>query len=146
MTLLRLQPFSEFIPLHREMDRLLGNLVDRSELPFASRFVPAAELEVLPDRYQLNLELPGIDPDNIEIKATIDSISISGERTTETETETVNTKRSEFRYGKFYRTIDLPEEIQPEAVAAKYDRGVLHLSIPKTQVEKNKVVDIKVAA
>jgi HSP20 family protein len=127
MTLLRLHPFGEFTPLHRELDRFLGGLVDRVEQPI-SRFVPAAELEILPEQFYLSLELPGVDPDKIEV------------------TETATGKRSEFRYGKFARTIDLPEDIQPEAVAAKYDRGVLHLTIPKTPVEKNKVVAVKVAA
>jgi HSP20 family protein len=146
MTLLRVYPFSELTTLQREMDRLFGDLVERTELPIERNFLPAAEMETLPEQYLLNVEIPGLNPEDIDIKATANSIAISGERKSGTETETTTGKRSEFRYGKFYRTIDLPDQIAVDAVTAQYDRGVLKLTLPRVTVEKNKVVDIKVAA
>ncbi|MEO0949475.1 MAG: Hsp20/alpha crystallin family protein [Cyanobacteria bacterium J06641_5] len=109
-------------------------------------FIPVAELEETPEGFNLRLEIPGIDPDNLNIEATAEAVAIRGERKSELKVEEKGMVRSEFRYGQFQRLIPLPARIQNDAVVADYKDGVLHLTLPKAEEEKNKVVKVALTA
>lgn len=94
------------------------------------------------DAIRLKLELPGLELKDINVEATPESISISGERKTETRNEENSVTRSEFRYGKFQRIIPLPSQIQNSKVQAEYKNGILHLTLPKAESEKHKAVKV----
>ena len=98
-----------------------------------------AELDETDDSYSLKLEVPGLELDDINIEATAEAIAISGERRSETKSEQSGLSRTEFRYGKFQRVIPLPGRIQNQQVSAEYKNGILHLTLPKAEGEKNKV-------
>jgi HSP20 family protein len=143
MALIRWQPFRELDTLQREMNRLF----DRVSLPadwegMETAFVPAAELSETPEAIHLKLEIPGIDAKDLDVQVTADSVSISGERKSETHTEENGMTRTEFRYGKFQRVIPLPTRIENTEVEAEYKDGVLKLSLPKAEEEKNKIVKV----
>jgi HSP20 family protein len=91
---------------------------------------------------QLKVELPGLDAKDLNVEVTPESVSISGDRKSETTTETEGMTRSEFRYGKFQRIITLPAVVDNEKVVAEYKNGILHLTIPKAQSEKHKAVKV----
>jgi HSP20 family protein len=146
MTLVRLQPFRNITSLHREMDRLIDNLVDRREELVSNAFTPAAEIDRDGDNLYLQLEVPGLTPEEIEVQVNAYSVVIDGERKEEKSTESQGTKQSEFRYGKFHRTINLPEKIQIDRVEAKYEHGILKLTLPKAEDDKNKTVKVLVGA
>jgi HSP20 family protein len=74
---------------------------------------------------------------------TAEAVAISGERKSETKTEENGMTRSEFRYGKFRRVIPLPTRIQNTNVVAEYKDGILNLTLPKAEEEKNKVVKVE---
>jgi HSP20 family protein len=80
---------------------------------------------------------------DIDVRVTEQAVAISGERQSQTTTEQRGVNRSEFRYGKFQRVIPLPARVQNDKVQADYQKGVLNLSLPKAEDEKNKVVKIK---
>ncbi len=67
---------------------------------------------------------------------------IAGERKSETKTEENGRTQTEFRYGKFSRVIPLPVKIQNTNVTAEYKDGILNLTLPKAEEEKNKVVKV----
>ncbi len=75
---------------------------------------------------------------DLDIQVTADRVAISGERKSEINDKT----RSEFRYGKFQRVIPLPVRIQNTNVTAEYKNGILNLTLPKAEAEKNKVVKV----
>jgi HSP20 family protein len=77
---------------------------------------------------------------NVEVMA--DSVSISGERKSETKTEEKGVTRTEFRYGQFRRVIPLPVKVQNDNVTAEYSDGILTLALPKAEAQKNKVVKV----
>jgi HSP20 family protein len=79
---------------------------------------------------------------DLDIQVTMDRVAISGERKSETKTEEHGVTRSEFHYGKFSRVIPLPARIQNTNVTADYKDGILNLTLPKAEEEKNKVVKI----
>lgn len=139
----RWDPFREIDTLQRQMNRLFDRLLPTDGGERAGFiFTPAAELEETEDAIRLRLEVPGLEPKDINVEATPDSISISGERKYETKTEENGMTRSEFRYGKFQRLIPLPSLIQNDKVQAEYKNGILHLTLPKAESEKHKAVKV----
>jgi HSP20 family protein len=79
---------------------------------------------------------------DLDIQVMADRVAISGERKSETKSEENGRTRSEFRYGKFQRVIPLPARIQNTNVTADYKDGILNLTLPKSEEEKNKVVKV----
>ena len=144
MALIRWEPFREIEGLQREMNRLFDSLTPSENGGSNSvAFMPAAEMHETPNTIELRLELPGMEAKDIDVRVTEQAVAISGERQSQTTTEQRGVNRSEFRYGKFQRVIQLPARVQNDKVQPDYQKGVLNLSLPKAEDEKNKVVKIK---
>jgi HSP20 family protein len=102
------------------------------------------------DRYELKVEVPGIEKEKVKVKATSDSVEIFGEQSKEEESED-NRRRfvyNERSYSSFYRKIPIPEEIVSSKVRAKMNNGVLHIELPKKnptklEEEEGTTVEIK---
>ena len=144
MSLIRWKPFSEIDSLQREMNSLFDSLVPTTSDRLSTGFIPAAEMEETPEAILLKLEIPGMDAKDIDIQVSAESIAISGERKSETKTEEKGMTRSEFRYGSFSRVIPLPTRVQNTSVNAEYKDGILNLTLPKAEEEKNKVVKVNI--
>jgi HSP20 family protein len=144
MALVRYNPWQEMNALQRQLNHLFNEeLSTASRGKFGSEAkVPAAELTETKEALHLKLEVPGMDASNLDIQVTVDHVSISGERKEETKTEEKGVTRSEFRYGKFKRVIPLPARIQNTNVTAQYKDGILNLTLPKAEEEKNKIVKV----
>ncbi len=142
MTLVRWAPFREIDTLRREMDRLFDNLAIEPVNGFMTSGAPAVEIHETPEAVQLKAEIPGMDAKDLDVQVSAESVAISGERKTETRTEEKGFFRSEFRYGKFSRVIPLPARVQNDKVEAEYKDGILTLTLPKVEAEKNKVVKV----
>ncbi len=148
MALIRWQPFQEVNELQREMNRFFDTLMPRTVADDSEKnlwnFVPAAELVDTPEAIHIKLEVPGIDPNNIDIEVTAEAVSIRGERKSENKTEEKGVTRTEFRYGQFHRVIPLPVRINNTNAKADYKDGILTLDLPKVEEEKNRVVKLNV--
>jgi HSP20 family protein len=142
MALIRWEPFREVDEIQREMNRLFDRLVPTAPRGNGITFMPAAELNETPEAYQLKLEIPGMEAKDLDIQVGTDSVSITGERKSETKTEEKGVVRTEFRYGHFQRVIPLAGQIQNDKVEAEYKDGILNLMLPKAEVEKAKVVKV----
>jgi len=143
MALIRWEPFREVESLQRQMNQLFDSLNPSENGDFKGiAFMPAAEMHETPNTIELKLEVPGLDAKDIDVRVTEQAVAISGERQSETKTEERGMTRSEFRYGKFQRVIPLPARVQNAQVQADYKNGVLSLSLPKAEDEKNKVVKV----
>jgi HSP20 family protein len=143
MTLVRLNPWQEFNAMQRQFNRLFDEaFVPAKELDRSFIRVPAAELQETSDAVHLKLEIPGIEAKDLDVKVTENAVSVSGDRKSETKTEDKGVTKSEFHYGKFQRVIPLPARIQNTNVTAEYKDGILNLTLPKTEAEKNKVVKV----
>jgi len=150
MPLIRWQPLREIDELQQEMNRFFDVLVPKESIGNGEKsllnFVPSAELIDTPTAVNLKLEVPGIDPKDIDIEVTADSVSIRGERKSEITTEEKGVTRTEFRYGEFNRVIPLPVRIKNTDVKATYKDGILSLALPKVEEEQNRVVKVAIAA
>ncbi|MBE9103770.1 Hsp20/alpha crystallin family protein [Nostoc cf. edaphicum LEGE 07299] len=143
MTLVRWNPWKEIDTLQHQINslfedtRLPSTLFDKG----LSK-VPAAEIQETEDAIHLKIELPGIEAKDLDVQVTENAVYVSGERKSETKTEEKGVTRSEFHYGKFQRIIPLSARIQNTNVTADYKDGILNLTLPKTEQEKNKVVKV----
>jgi HSP20 family protein len=137
----------ELNKLKRDIDRLFSRIFDEFRVPTAistSRVLPTIDLEETKDNLLVRADIPGMNPDDIDISVTEDTLRIKGEIRHEATNEGKNYYRSERRYGSFYREITLPCRIKTQEVSATYKNGVLHITLPKCEPEKPKVIRIKV--
>ena len=125
MSLMRWKPFSEIDNLQREMNSLFDSLVPASMDRLSSGFVPAAEMEETADDIRLKLEIPGMDAKDIDIQVSAESIAITGERKSESKTE--------------------EKGVQNTNISAEYKDGILNITLPKAEAEKDKVVKVKIS-
>lgn len=144
MAIMRYSPWTEINSFQRQLNRMFDDTLTPATFAEFANFskVPAAELTETESALILKLEVPGMQPGDIDIEATAKSISIKGERKSEVQTESADKTRSEFRYGSFQRVISLPVRIQNTEVKAEYQDGILHLTLPKAEEEKNKAVKV----
>ncbi len=147
MALIRWEPFREVESLQKEMNRLFDRLVPTdvgNGEKMGLSFIPAAEITETPEAVQLKLEIPGMEAKDLNVEVTADSLTINGERKSEIKTEEEGFTRTEFRYGKFHRVIPLPVRVDNNNVTAEYKDGILNLTLPKAEEEKNKVVKVSI--
>jgi HSP20 family protein len=106
---------------------------------------PKVQVTETKDAVAVTAEMPGINENDLDLKISSDGyLSISGEKKNSSQTTGKDACFSEISYGMFKRTIPLPWDLDYESAAATYNNGVLNVSIPKTQVEKQKFKKISV--
>ncbi len=143
MALVRWEPFREIDSLQQEVNRLFDTLTPRVEgRGNGITFMPAVEMDETPDAVHLRLEAPGIEAKDLNVQVTTEAVSVSGDRKSETKTAEKGMSRSEFRYGKFQRVIPLPAKVQNDKVQAEYKDGILRLTLPKAEDERNRVIKV----
>ena len=111
----------------------LATTTDRNTL---SPVTPLYDLVDKGDRYELQVELPGMDKDKVNIKARKDSVDISAEQTLSEEDKKKNYVYRSRSYSSYSATIPIPEEILTEKVKAKMNHGLLELELPKKTITK----------
>lgn len=92
------------------------------------------------NRYDLKIEVPGVEKDKIDVKATSSYVELAGKHSEETETEKKDYIYNKRSYRSFYRKIPMPEEIDPSKINAKMDKGILTLELPKKSPKARKPV------
>jgi HSP20 family protein len=129
---------STFDTFRREMERMMTrpwSFPMDWEFPslFEARDMRMALYELVDrgDRFELQLEVPGIEKENVEVKATKYSVELSGKHSEKSEEKGKKYVYSERMYRSFYRNVPLPEEIIPSKVSAKVENGILRLDMPK---------------
>ncbi|MBE9170864.1 Hsp20/alpha crystallin family protein [Pleurocapsales cyanobacterium LEGE 06147] len=144
MAIIRYNPWQEMNALQRQLNRLFDDaLMPDSWGDFGNMAkFPAAELTETDEALHLKLEVPGMEAKDLDIQVMADRVAIAGERKSEIKSEENGRTRSEFRYGKFSRVIPLPARIQNTNVNAEYKDGILNLTLPKAEEERNKVVKV----
>ena len=127
------------------VNELLKQLDDGTEERFLSSFVPVVNTREEEHAYHVELDLPGIKKEDIDITTEDNVLSISGKRKLKEEAKEEDYYRVESVYGKFSRSFTLPEKIDVENIHAESSDGVLEVVIPKLKVEdtKPKKIEIK---
>ena len=146
MALVPWKPFDELTSFRREMDRLWDRFFsERPALDMLEKgWEPTMDITETKSDLIVKAELPGIDPKEIDISLTGDTLTIKGEKQQEKEEKEENYYRIERSYGIFSRTIKLPVSVQNDRIKASYQHGVLKITLPKSGEAKQKQVKIKV--
>jgi HSP20 family protein len=145
MAIVRWEPLREFSTLQNEMNRLFNTVFDTPAANGGStlrRWMPAMDLVETADHFVLRADLPGLSEEDVNIELEDRVLTISGERKAEHELSKEGYHRVERAFGTFSRALTLPEGIDPDAVAATFDRGVLEVRIPKPEERKPRKISI----
>lgn len=142
--LTRWDPFSELVNLRRTVDRLFDNTIGTQGDEWAQPMTWGLALDVVEnkDDFEIKASIPGIDPEDIEITYSDNTLSIKGETRSDREEKDGNYHLRERRFGSFARSIRLPH-VKADAIDAAYDKGVLTLRLPKAEESKPKRIAIK---
>jgi HSP20 family protein len=138
-----------FLVFQEEMNRLIDKFFHDSPLDFFEKkpavFAPVIDVTDTGTEIKVAAELPGLEEKDIEVSLTGDSLTIKGEKKEEKEEKGKSYYRMERSYGSFARTIPLSFEVQTEKVEARFKKGVLTITLPKTDkaLKEVKKVSIK---
>jgi HSP20 family protein len=106
-------------------------------------FIPAVDVHEEKDRFVVKADLPGVKPDEIEVTAEKGILTLRGERKSDRTEQSEGYERIERVTGSFTRRFALPENVQADAIKAKFTHGVLEVSIPKQPVVPAKRVNVE---
>jgi HSP20 family protein len=125
------------------MDRLFTNGPTRSTTWWnRAHSYPATNVWTNEDGVVVSAELPGVTPEDIDISVVNDTLTVSGTRKPE-EAEGATYTRRERGHGEFARTFQLPFHVQGDRVEATFDKGVLHITLPRAEEDKPKRIEVK---
>jgi len=136
--------------LRSEIDRLFDSFVRDPfgaldwAFPHGRGWTPAVDVAENDAEFTVRAEIPGIDPNELEVNITGNQLVLAGEKKESSEKKGKDYYQSESRYGSFRRAIPLPQSVDPEKVEAEYAQGVLTIHLKKIQESPPKKVEVRV--
>lgn len=143
-------PFGELDDIHNRLSGVLGKSLfkprtgDRESMTL-SDWAPAVDITEDDKEFLIKAEIPEVKKEDLNVSVENGVLSISGERKFEKETKDKKIHRVERSYGSFTRSFTLPDETNPEKVAAEFKEGLLRVHLPKETPAKPKAHTIKVS-
>lgn len=153
MTLVKFNPMRDLVDFEREFSRMFNSLENRfgiskskdSENEYENAvWMPLTDIYEDKDKYTLRLDLPGIKKEDVKISYVDGRLSIGGDRVQESEQKDSKCHRIERLFGKYYRSFNLPENIEADKINAEFKDGQLTITVPKAEEAKPKEIEIKV--
>ncbi|MDY7077905.1 MAG: Hsp20/alpha crystallin family protein [Chloroflexota bacterium] len=147
--LVRWTPFYDMISLREAMGRLFEESVVQ---PRAGWLAPIGEQTLAVDMYEtddaviVKSAIPGVKPDDLDIRVTGDTLTIKGETKTEEEVKEKNYIRRERRHGSFCRALTIPVPVVTNESEAEFKDGILTLTLPKAEEVKPRAIKVKTRA
>ena len=132
-------PIERLVALQRELDRTFAT----DETVDNAMFIPVMDVLEYEHELQARLEIPGIDPDAIEMRVEDNVLTVSGEKRMEEQREKRGYRLVERRYGRFARSFALPRGVDAANVTAECDLGVLTIHLPKAESSKPRTIKIQ---
>lgn len=144
MTILRYEPWSLVNRLHRHFDEAFTATADSADSDGAW-WIPQVDVHEESERFAVLVDVPGVEPKDIEITAEKGVLTVRGERHARTEESSGAYRRLERRSGKFLRRFTLPDSANLDAISAKHTQGVLEVTIPKQAKLQPRRIDVAAA-
>ena len=146
MSLMKYDPFFSVRQLQDDINRLFSGYSSNDSSGVTADWIPSVDINEYDEKFQLFVDVPGVDPKDVEITLESGVLTITGERFAQAEKaeENVVRRRAERGTGRFYRRFILPETVDADKVKATDRHGVLEIVIPKQA--KAQPRRIKVAA
>jgi len=123
------------------MESMLATPLER--FGFGQSELPAVNVKETDGEINVQAELPGMEANDLDISLQNGNLVIQGEKKFEDEQDKDNYRRVERAYGSFYRAVPLPAEVDENNIKAKFEKGVLKVSVPKTGKDKGKKIEIE---
>lgn len=146
MNTARFEPWSYLDLLHRDLDRLVGARGPSrdSEDPVAD-WVPAVDIIEEKTRFILRADVPGVNPDDIDVSMDNGVLSVSGERHAVARDDEAGVQRIERASGRFYRRFTLPDTADADGITARCQNGILEVAIPKAPEVQARRITVEAA-
>ncbi len=147
MAVIRWEPARELQAIQQEMNRLFGSAYPQgngANGSSVSRWIPPMDVAEEEEHFVVRADLPGVEETDVNVELEDNVLTISGERKSDTDERKDGHHRIERAYGTFSRSLALPEGVDPEAITASFDKGVLTVRIPKPDQRKPRKVAINV--
>lgn len=148
MTITRFSPLQDVAVLQNRLNSIFSDFTrpatGESESLNSGSFVPPVDIYEDAQKLTLRLEVPGIKPDDVDIRVENNTLSVKGERKFSSEEKEENFHRIERRFGSFVRSFTLPQTVNTEAVTANYEHGVLSIELPKKPEAKPKQIKVAI--
>lgn len=132
------EPWREFRRLQRDMNKLFG-----TSPGYTAREYPAMNLWRGDDDVILTAEIPGVEANDLDISVHDNTMILRGSRKTDSLKEGETYHRQERDTGSFVRSVQLPFDVDVDKVQAKLAKGILHLTLPRAEIEKPKKIEVK---
>lgn len=132
--------WSPLARLHDHINQVFSTAMDVPDL--FEGWNPSIDVEEQGDQLLVRVELPGIKKEDVNVSLERDQLIISGEKKCEETSKDSNKHRSECYYGRFYRSVSLPHDIDPGKVQAQFRDGILTVTLPKSESAKPKRIEI----
>ncbi len=148
MTLTRWSPARDLLGIADEMNRLVDTVFRgdaREASLFKGTWSPAVDISEDDNNFYLHVELPGLKKDDVKVRYEEGLLTITGEKKAEREDKDLNYHRVERSYGKFERSFRLPSRIVNDQIKARFQDGVLEVTLPKAEEVKPKEIEVKVS-
>jgi len=150
MAIQRWDPWGSMAEMERRMDEAMRYPM-MLRRPLFRWLTPAEEMAWLPpievfdkkDKLVVRAEVPGLKPEEIDISVDDNTLTIKGERKSESEVNEEDYYRREISYGRFSRSVALPAKVQADKVDASYDDGIFEITLSKASEAKRKKVAVK---
>ncbi|WP_207397603.1 Hsp20/alpha crystallin family protein [Bremerella alba] len=126
-----------------EMDNLFESFFRPVRQSASGAWLPAMNISEKEAEYQVDLELPGLGAEDVNVELHDGKLTISGERKTEEQSEDRRWHRVEHVYGKFERVLKLGTPVDEDNVSANFKNGVLSVVIPKSEHAKPRKIEVK---
>jgi HSP20 family protein len=136
-----------FLGLQR-LNRLLDDAFSTWPFPqgagaLTSAWLPSCEVSEDPESVNITVELPGVRPEDVKLTVENNVLTIRGERKEERRSENEQVHRSERVYGMFERSFTLPNTVDPERIDARYENGILRITIPKAERARPREIPVR---
>ena len=140
-----LGPFED---LSQDMERVFDSLLGRTvgtmlRTGTAEKFVPALDVAESEDAFKVQVDLPGINPEDVKIEMHDGKLSISGTRSGVSEEHSDSYHRAERSSGSFHRIVALPSDVDVDKIDASYQNGVLEVTLPKVAKQQPTKIQIR---
>lgn len=145
MAMVRWDPLRELLDARSAIDKFFESGFERAlaEDGGVAAWAPRADILEKDDAFLVKLEVPGMNPDDVQVSLQGDTLSIRGERKHAAEEKGEHYLRVERAYGAFQRSFTLGVPVEADKVSAEYVDGVLNVTLPKAEALKPKQIPVK---
>jgi len=131
--------------IRSELDRFFEDMAGATASDRTASWRPSTDIVETANRYEIHLDLPGFDRDDIEVTVNEGVLTVEGRRTVAADEDGRTFHLRERAAGRFSRSFSLPTSVNPENVEARIDHGVLRIDLPKEERARARRVEVDIA-